>query len=80
MLFIVLSQMLHLPARPQAWLEDHGAFPMTLRDIKQNNPSAEELRTWRGIEQRSASAEVFQHQWTAIQGPGSEGQAVRPWT
>jgi len=31
--------------KAKQWLDDHG-IPYTLRDIKQENPTAEELRAW----------------------------------
>lgn len=31
--------------KAQGWLEDNGV-PYTLRDIKEDNPSLEELKTW----------------------------------
>ena len=46
-----------VPAKKaQKWLDESGA-EYTLRDIKTDNPTAEELKTW--WEKRRSSAEAF---------------------
>ena len=45
----------------QKWLDESGA-EYTLRDIKTDNPTAEELKAW--WEKKRSSAEAFlQYQW-----------------
>lgn len=61
--------------KAKAWLEERS-ISYDLRDIKQDNPTVEELTAWYS-EKRSAPEKVFQHQRTAIQGPRSEGQTDR---
>ena len=57
--------------KAKAWLEEQN-ISFTLRDIKEENPTEEELQSWW---QRTAPAEIFQYQWPAVQGTGAQGQA-----
>mgnify|MGYP000718761613 CR=1 FL=1 len=55
--------------RAKAWLDEHGVT-YTLRDIKEENTNAEELRAWH------APPAFFQHKRSAVQRHGAEGQAA----
>ncbi|MFQ7003960.1 MAG: glutaredoxin domain-containing protein [Ruthenibacterium lactatiformans] len=59
--------------RAKAWLDEHGVA-YTLRDIKEENPNAEELRAWH--EKAACPSGVFQHKRSAVQRHGAEGQAA----
>jgi len=58
--------------RAKAWLDEHGVT-YTLRDIKEENPNAEELRAWH---EKSGLPAFFQHKRSAVQRHGAEGQAA----
>ena len=53
--------------RAKAWLDEHGVT-YTLRDIKEENPNAEELRAWH--EKSGLPLRRF------LQRHGAEGQAA----
>ena len=60
--------------KAKAFLDERGVS-YEARDIKLENPTAEELRGWWG-EERNAPEEVLQHQRPPVQGSGPEGQAA----
>ena len=58
--------------KAKTWLEDHN-ISYELRDIKEENPTAQELSDW---QKRSGLPlkKYFQHLRHALQGDGPEGQ------
>ncbi len=61
--------------KAEAWLTEHGAA-FQKRDIKEDNPTREELARWLAASGLPGKA-VFQHQRPAVQGPGAERPAAR---
>ena len=60
--------------KAKAFLDSRGVA-YDLRDIKLENPTADELRgLWE--KERPAAEKVLQHQRPPVQGPGPEGQAA----
>ena len=61
--------------KAEAWLTEHGAA-FQKRDIKEDNPHPGGAGPVAG-RQRPAGEAVFQHQRSAVQGPGAERPAAR---
>ena len=61
--------------KAQKWLEQRGAA-YTERPIKEERPSADELRAWQKASGLPLK-KVFQHLWPVLQSAAAEGQASR---